>query len=67
MTSLEKSGAGLIPVFIVALVVVFWKDGGISGHGWGDILMFAAFVALMIWLLLPRRSDKSSRQDSTPE
>lgn len=58
---------GILAAFVVATAVTIWKNGGINSHGLADTLMFGAFIALMVWLLSPRRSDKSAGHDGPAE
>lgn len=49
---------GLLATFVAASALTIWKNGGIGSNGLADTLMFVAFFALMIWLVVPR-SDKT--------
>ena len=56
---------GLAPltVFVAltaATALTVWKNGGIGSIGTADTLMFFAFIALVAWLLLPRRDKAGS-------
>ena len=49
------AAVGLLPIFLTALGVTIWNNGGIHAHGWADYAMLGVFILLMIWLLSPRK------------
>lgn len=58
---------GAVAVVSIAAGLVLWKNGGRYSHGLLDELAFAAFLVFLVWILLPRRSNKSPGSDGLSE
>lgn len=57
LASLKQIAAyGGLAAFAVALCLAIWRNGGINSFGLADTMMFGVFVALMVWLLTPRKA-----------
>jgi len=58
---------GFLPILFMAAGLTIWNNGGLNAKGTADYVMLGLFILLMIWLLSPRRPDKSAGHDRSSE